>query len=282
MKILVATDYSTSSLNALEYAIALAHQIRANITLVHVFQVPPPISEVPLLVVSTDELLTEHKRKLTEILSERNIHSGIKVESEVLYGNTVQEISRYAHEKQFDLLVCGIESTGMLEEYFIGSTSMGFIRNSKVPVFIIPMEANYKQGPMVFAYDAQENQTDYPIEFILKLKDRLKSDLHVVTVLKEGTEFPDDEEQQIYSRLNSYFNNTSYQVHLSYDNDVDARIRKSTVELKACCLVMISHKHGLINRIFNETHTKRIAYRSQVPVLSIPEIEKNKLSVLLS
>jgi nucleotide-binding universal stress UspA family protein len=48
--ILVPTDFSEAAKNAAEYAINLAKVLNTKVTLFHVYHVPLPISEVPIMV----------------------------------------------------------------------------------------------------------------------------------------------------------------------------------------------------------------------------------------
>lgn len=282
MKILVTTDYSSFSDNALAYAINLGKELKGEICLVHVFQIPPPVSEVPLLIVSAEEMMDEHSKRLQKLIQLHTGDDSFDITYKVLTGNIVNEVTQFVHQNSYDLIVSGIENTGLIEEFFIGTTSMGFIRNSKVPVLIIPSECTFHKGPLVFAYDGNEKGNTYPVNFLKNLSHGLDVELHIVSVLDEGSEDDDTEEQEIYTKLNIYFKEISYESHIVYHNDVDAGLTKTASEMNASFLALISHKHGLLNRIFNETHTKRIAYRSKVPVLAIPEVDRNNLSILLS
>src|SRR5688572_17287919 len=54
--ILVATDFSQSADNAMNYAASLALNLGANLILLHVYQIPISMSDVPVLMVSAEEL----------------------------------------------------------------------------------------------------------------------------------------------------------------------------------------------------------------------------------
>src|SRR5215211_5268139 len=62
--IVVPTDFSPSADNAMNYAAQLAQIIRASILLVHVYQIPISMNDVPVLMVSAEELKDSADRGL--------------------------------------------------------------------------------------------------------------------------------------------------------------------------------------------------------------------------
>ena len=63
--ILVPTDFSEEARNAAEYAVKLAKEVKAKVILFHTFQVPIPISEVPVMVISENEMLKKNFKLAT-------------------------------------------------------------------------------------------------------------------------------------------------------------------------------------------------------------------------
>src|SRR6476469_663048 len=79
--ILVPTDFSAPAENAMLYAGQLANNISASVLLLHVYQIPVGMNDMPVLVVSTDELkknaeagLERAKKLLQANFVELNIH----------------------------------------------------------------------------------------------------------------------------------------------------------------------------------------------------------------
>ncbi len=54
--IIIPTDFSPVATNALHYAIDMAKKINASLLLLHVYQVPVSYSDVPIMLVSVEEL----------------------------------------------------------------------------------------------------------------------------------------------------------------------------------------------------------------------------------
>ena len=58
--ILVPIDFSKTSNVSTEYAVQLAKSLKAEITLFHAFHVPAPVTGVPAIVVSPEEMEEEN------------------------------------------------------------------------------------------------------------------------------------------------------------------------------------------------------------------------------
>ena len=54
--ILVPIDYSDNSFNALHYAVNIAEHFKAKVVLYHVFEVPVTTTEMPVIIMSPEEL----------------------------------------------------------------------------------------------------------------------------------------------------------------------------------------------------------------------------------
>ena len=60
--IIVPTDYSPAATNAVNYAADMALAIKADLLLVHVYQIPVAVGDMPLALVSVEEM-QKMKRK---------------------------------------------------------------------------------------------------------------------------------------------------------------------------------------------------------------------------
>src|SRR5688572_7093698 len=86
--IIISTDFSPAATNALHYAVNMALATNASILLFHVYQVPVSMTEVPVVVVSAEELKKNSEDKLQELIKGvEHITSGnLKVYGEATMG----------------------------------------------------------------------------------------------------------------------------------------------------------------------------------------------------
>jgi universal stress protein A len=119
-RILCPLDFSDRSLDALAYAINLAEEADARLTLLHVVELPRVLSEEPTAV--DVDIPRIHETAAAE--ARRHLHSLIPeqastyrtVETAVVEGRAYREIRRHASEGRSDLIVMGVHGRGVLGE----------------------------------------------------------------------------------------------------------------------------------------------------------------------
>jgi nucleotide-binding universal stress UspA family protein len=136
--ILVPLDFSRASMQALDYATALAEQLKAQIHLVHV-QMPDEACAVPgagHLMRECAEAVTFLHEKLAGIKTERrpqfwpeNCH--------IRAGRDYEEICNLARELNIDLIVLASRGNTGLKRLVLGSTAERVVRFSPCPVLVV-------------------------------------------------------------------------------------------------------------------------------------------------
>ena len=140
-RMLCPVDFSVSSLDALAYAINMAQEADAQLTLLHVVELPPVLSEAAMMAAPDlsrvrEAAATDARRKLHALIPE-SAHTYCTVETAVVEGRAYREILRHAAEHQADLIVMGVHGRGALDLLVFGSTTHHVIRASACPVLIV-------------------------------------------------------------------------------------------------------------------------------------------------
>ena len=132
-RILVTTDFSEGTADALEYAFSIAQENESRITLLHV------ISDIAMDVSRKyrESIIDGVERKLEGLVPDEawewcDIHTKVEV------GHPYQLIERTLERDKPDLLVMNIHGKGMLDRALLGSTAERVVRSAKCPVLLIP------------------------------------------------------------------------------------------------------------------------------------------------
>jgi nucleotide-binding universal stress UspA family protein len=131
-KILFCTDFSENSSAALEYALSLAQEYRAELTVLHVLE------EFPGRELQTKTEEVEHK--LREPIPPDAL-DWCSVKTRVRVGKPYQEIIQLALEDQIDLIVLGVRGRSAADLAVFGSTTHRVIQLGPCPVLAVHMEA---------------------------------------------------------------------------------------------------------------------------------------------
>ncbi len=136
--VLVPIDFSATADRALAYAIALAQQLQARLTLLHVLDMTPvTMDEMTVGVVATyleeQEIEAQH---LLQASLERVQRAGLQGDSLLIQGTPTQTIVDTAGEQRVDLIIMGTHGRTGLAHVFLGSVAEHVVRQAPCPVLV--------------------------------------------------------------------------------------------------------------------------------------------------
>jgi nucleotide-binding universal stress UspA family protein len=272
--ILVPTDFSDASKNAMEYAVELAKQVKATIVLFHSFHLPIITSEIPAYVVSLDELEKDFLSDLKKLA--RAIHhkhgDKIRVECSCSCGFAREEIEKAAEKVKADLIIMGMRGAGPISEKLMGSVTTDVIKKSNHTVLVIHKDVKFK-GPkrIALACDYQETPPRHVFEPVKQLARAFKASVYVVNVTNEVTAITSSK-AAAGIHLEHDLEDVQHSYHFIDNKDVVDGINQFVKTEKIDIVVMMHHEKGIWEKIFSGSKTKDMAFHSSVPLLTI----KNK------
>lgn len=146
--IIIPTDYSPVATNAMHYGIDMAKATNASILLLHVYNIPVSYTEVPVMLVSVEELRKNNEDKISELKKEvEHITSGsLKVYTEARLGNLSDELEELCNKIRPFAVVMGTKGTSGIEKVLFGSNTLTVIRHLTWPVICVPPGKTYGNG----------------------------------------------------------------------------------------------------------------------------------------
>jgi len=148
-KICIALDYSPTSEQVLKTGYAYAQALGAKVSLVHVvsdavyymdahdsmmgYDGFNTITNVHVL----DDLRESSQKYLDTVVFDLGDED---VESTVIEGVVSEAILEHAETWGADLLVLGTHGRGFLENMLMGNTAVNIVKNSKIPLLIVPVK----------------------------------------------------------------------------------------------------------------------------------------------
>jgi nucleotide-binding universal stress UspA family protein len=137
-KILVPIDFSETSTKALPYAVALAQQFKAEVTLIHVTELPPALGGYDYM--PSPELESRMKQSAEELLArvEREAFPDeIYTNAIVRSGTPFHEITKAASRLEADLIILTTHGRTGLKHALLGSNAERIVRHSSCPVLVV-------------------------------------------------------------------------------------------------------------------------------------------------
>jgi Universal stress protein UspA and related nucleotide-binding proteins len=135
--ILAAVDFSDCSLDALEYAVQIAKQLKATVTILHVLE---PISYgLDLTLIHTAERERTHARIQREL--DAFVHAialeGLTVDHAIRGGTPADSVIQFIGENRCDLVVMGTHGRRGLSHLVNGSVAEAVLRRAPCPVLTV-------------------------------------------------------------------------------------------------------------------------------------------------
>jgi len=269
--IIVPVDFSPAALNAARYALDFAHEIKASITLIYVYQVPVAVSEAPVAAASVNAVIGEAEKRILELKDEliHRCNSKLKIYTEIREGNVTTQVEQYCNKVKPFAVVMGSSGAGKMERILFGSNTLSAIKNLSWPLIIVPLDAKFKSIHKVgMACDLKNVDEVVRAEDIKKLLTEFKPELHILHVSTEKHRISDDEAQgseQIRDMLSELFP----QFHFLNSLNIEAAINRFAGKTKLDMLIVIPKKHGLFESIFHRSESKQMVLNTDLPLLSI-------------
>ena len=142
-RILCGIDFSDCSLHALEYALSIAQEADAGLTLVHVFETDasmPADWRTSLQPAAVREALVameaERRSRLAHAVPS-NIARSCAVETVMACGPSARELLRLAGERAADVIVLGVRGRNATDLLLFGSTTNKVVRQATCPVLVV-------------------------------------------------------------------------------------------------------------------------------------------------
>lgn len=148
-RILVPTDFSECSAAALDYAVALAKPLNADLILAHVIE-PFPYSVIEgLTFVDYGARLTSETQALLDILSRKPLKEKLSVATHLTSGMPFREIIDLAERENADLIVIGTHGRTGFDHLITGSVAEKVARLAPCPVLLVRPKPNVlKEKPV--------------------------------------------------------------------------------------------------------------------------------------
>ncbi len=280
-KILVPSDLSDISENALKLAVDIADRLSAKIYLVNFIDHPYGKSFTASGDVDrkygdnenlfTIQLIRKNYERLGNLASGYSRNSG-DIHYEVYDEDFDGGVEQYVNGKGIDLIVMGTTGEETIEEFFTGNHTEQVIQKVGCPV--ISVRDKYSEtdfGHIVLGLDLkQDGKDDFSkaMGYINDLSTHLNSTVDVVHVADPGSSNHSILEAQLkdFSQRHGLLN---YNVTVTENEDKERGLIAFAHARGASLLAVLTHVEGGFFRVFSHSTSEEITRESDIPVLTI-------------
>ncbi|WP_299551980.1 universal stress protein [Seonamhaeicola sp.] len=269
-KILVPTDFSEQSENALKVAAQLARTYDCEIYMLHMLEMPlhkvDPLSSYNDLPEAVYFMKLAHKK--FEALLDKDYLKDLVIHETVDFHDVFKGIYKACDKYNIDLVIMGSHGISGFKELLIGSNTEKVVRTSEVPVLVIKKEhKTFKVDHFVFASDFKE-ESKVPFLKALKFAELFETEVHLLMVVTANKFVTTVEaKERIQGFLDAVTPNFC-SIHIYNDETIEKGIMNFSQSIEADLIGMSTHGRQGISHFFNSSISEDLVNHAKRPVIT--------------
>lgn len=136
-RLLCPVDFSEWSLAALRFALSLAQESDARLTILHVLPLPGDQAYEPLDTPEYRLRCEDQARGHLDVLVADEARQFCEPVTKLIWGTPYRRILEAADEEAIDVIVMGVHSRGIVDRLLVGSTTNQIVRHATCPVLTL-------------------------------------------------------------------------------------------------------------------------------------------------
>jgi len=277
--ILLPTDFSENSWNAIVYALNFLEKCSCNFYLLHVNRINNLVDSdspyIPDKETIENLYVKSSKIKLKEILKRivKELPNNEKHKFYTLtdYNFFIESIRKHVNEKKINMIIMGTKGASGLKEYIVGSNTGDVITKVKCTTLVVPEESSFT--PLKEIAFPTDYTMDYDIQMLQPILDILEipdTSLRMLHINKKNTKLNIDQ-QANKDLLNDYFENYNFSFHFLSNTKVEDAIRCFVESRGIDMMIMIAKNLNYFQQILFHSKIEKISYHTNVPFLVLHE-----------
>jgi hypothetical protein len=268
-KVIVVTNFSEASRNALDYTCRFLNNPTSTVLLLNIFAWPGSFTGDPIAIAAMSETIMNDERRLQqEYKWVKEHHPQINISHEMATGVFIEELRARAVPGETALIVMG--AVGKYSELFSWDANIidAFV-DLNTPVLIVPLGIVFKPlQKIAFALNYYRPNLKVPVSMIRRIINFTKAKLYVINVVSPTEVItPESDERRVMLKAGLEDINPTY-YEPAFENVIMA-IDNFTAAEGIDMLIVIPSRHGLWYNIFQRSNTRGLVYLNHVPILSL-------------
>ena len=276
--ILVPTDFSPNANKALDFAVQIARQAKAQINLIHACDLIDTIFK------DNQTMYKEHNQTISDKANEnlsllkKSIEDteNLSVHIKLYKGTVTDSILQASEEHHADLIIMGTLGEAGLKEKIFGSITAGIIGKTNIPLMAVPLLSEWDTPKKILLMvNSSEEQPDMA-KSVFELAELFNATVHVAIFTDvdsaEAIDYLKDKRgvDSYEEKLKIKYKNTDIKsVHLD-GHRFQETIEEYILEQRMDIVAMLTHKRTFVESIFNRSMTKKMSCHTRIPLLAIP------------
>ena len=271
-RILLPTDFSNISLNAIKYALSLYKESKCEFYILNVYRVPYMTNEELMendaqqLAILEGEMFESSRKNLEKLVSGFDENENHVYHTISDYNFFIDSVKQYVAEKEIDLVVMGTKGATGAKEIFLGSNTGDVLMKTDCNVIAIPENSTYKAPKeIVFPTDYKLRYERDDLAPLIELAETNKSTLRILHFSQDGQL----SQEQVSNKkvLDSYLDSLGHSFHTLTNIDFEEALNcfvqsRGNVDM----IAMISGHYNFFQRLFFRPKVMELSFHTKVPL----------------
>lgn len=273
--LLVPVDFSEYAQNACHYALHLASQHGAKVTVFHTYHIPiiDPLMPAEYLGNLADTAEKDNREGMDKLVAQLKQYAAqhrltVELAAHISMGFAVDEILNACQKFSCDMIVMGRRLTESMTKVLVGSVTAAIVEKAQVPVLVVPENVSPESAITDVLYASEFNDEDKrALTYLLDFSKPLKAKVHCVHVdAKSGG----DAETRMKNLEKNFLAEEKagfIEFHNVASGDVTGGLLNYAQSRHISMLAMLTQRRPFFVKLFDSSLTKKVAFQANVPLI---------------
>ena len=276
--ILIPTDFSKTSLLAVEHAAFMARLYKADLYLLHAVEISEAtysIYDPAVVIKDLPEIEDLVKSQLDELAKKLKKEYHITVKTLCTEGKASAEIVTAVRENDIDIVVMGTHGVSGFDEFFLGSNAHRTVTVCPCPVITVQGHAKKIGFTNIVMPIDDSLHSRQKVDYTIALAKKFAARIHILGLLDKdrGAEL-----KKFKIKIESVEkavkkSGLTYETKIVKGNNLAVEATKYSKKVKADLIVVLTDHESRLTGMFLGAFAKQIVNHSKIPVMSIRPME---------
>ncbi len=271
--ILLPTDFSKNSINAIHYVTKLFKDINCTFYLLHVYGVPfltdqeIPYYESAKKGTLESTLFKESEHNLKKIIHGLPENPRHKFKTISDYNFFINSILKTIEYKKIDMIVMGTKGATGAKEIFLGSNTGEVILKAACDILAIPENATYREPKEItFPTDYKFAYGNEDVKGLFEIAELHQSSVRVLHVMNEKSLDAAQEKNQKMMAKN--LKQIKHTFHILTNTNFEAALNCFTQSRGNIDMIaIVARHHTIFERLFFRPIVEKLSFHTNIPLL---------------
>ena len=279
-KILLPTDFSKNSINAIEYASQLFKEVPCRFYLLNVFKIPYLVNEelmehnVAELAALGEEMYDSSIKEMETLIERLPTNEKHNFETISDYNLFNLAVHKVVEEKNVELIIMGTKGATGAKEIFMGSNTGDVVMRSSCNVIAVPENHSFKSPKeIVFPTDFKVDYNFEDLAPLINLSEMYNSSIRIVHFSEESD--LDQVQEENKKKLSTFLDHIDHEFYTLSSSDFEDGLNCFTQSRANIDMIVILVRHyGFFQRLFFKPKVRSLSFHTNIPLFVMHQLNE--------